>query len=144
VTKENREMAKGRDSEQVKGRGTPGETEGGRRPTGVSPGELGVGPLGQGQRWTAARKREVVLRLLRGEPLDLVSRELGVEIYRLEKWRDAALAGMEEALKARNGDPLKAELDTAMQRIGELSMENELLWVRVRRPGPLAKRRSKK
>ena len=127
------------------GRGTPGETEGGRRPTGVSPGEIGVGPLGQGQRWTAARKREVVLRLFRGEPLDLVSRELGVELYRLEKWRDAALAGMEEALKARNGDtPSRPELDTAMQRIGELTMENELLWVRVRRPGPLAKRRSKK
>ena len=137
-------MAKGRDNDQVMGRGTPGETEGGRRPTGVSPGEIGVGPLGQGQRWTAARKREVVLRILRGESLDLVSRELGVELYRLEKWRDAALAGMEEALKARNGDPLKAELDTAMQRIGELTMENELLWVRVRRPGPLAKRRSKK
>ena len=137
-------MGKGRDSEQVMGRGTPGETEGGRRPTGVSPGEIGVGPLGQGQRWTAARKREVVLRLFRGEPLDLISREVGVELYRLEKWRDAALAGMEEALKARNGDPLKAELDTAMQRIGELTMENELLWVRVRRPGPLAKRRSKK
>lgn len=137
-------MAKGQDNDQVMGRGTPGETEGGRRPTGVSPGEIGVGPLGQGQRWTAARKREVVLRLFRGEPLDLVSRELGVELYRLEKWRDAALAGMEEALKARNGDPLKAELDTAMQRIGELTMENELLWVRVRRPGPLAKRRSKK
>ena len=137
-------MAKGRDNDQVMGRGTPGETEGGRRPTGVSPGETGVGPLGQGQRWTAARKREVVLRIFRGEPLDLLSRELGVELYRLEKWRDAALAGMEEALKARNGDPLKAELDTAMQRIGELTMENELLWVRVRRPGPLAKRRSKK
>ena len=137
-------MAKGRDNDQVMGRGAPGETDGGRRPTGVSPGEIGVGPLGQGQRWTAARKREVVLRLFRGEPLDLLSRELGVELYRLEKWRDAALAGMEEALKARNGDPLKAELDTAMQRIGELTMENELLWVRVRRPGPLAKRRSKK
>lgn len=137
-------MAKGRDNDQVMGRGAPGETEGGRRPTGISPGEIGVGPLGQGQRWTAARKREVVLRLFRGEPLDLLSRELGVELYRLEKWRDAALAGMEEALKARNGDPIKAELDTAMQRIGELTMENELLWVRVRRPGPLAKRRSKK
>ena len=137
-------MPKGRDNDQVMGRGTPGETEGGRRPTGVSPGEIGVGPLGQGQRWTAARKREVVLRIFRGEPLDLLSRELGVELYRLEKWRDAALAGMEEALKARNGDPLQAELDTAMQRIGELTMENELLWVRVRRPGPLAKRRSKK
>jgi hypothetical protein len=134
VTKENREMAKRRGNDQVMGRGTPGETEGGRRPTGVSPGEIGVGPLGQGQRWTAARKRQVVLRLFRGEPLDLVSRELGVELYRLEKWRDAALAGREDALKARNGDPLKAELDTAMQRIGELTMENELLWVRVRLP----------
>ncbi len=120
-------MAKGRDNDQVMGRGTPGETEGGRRPTGVSPGEIGVGPLGQGQRWTAARKREVVLRLFRGELLDPVSRELGVELYRLEQWREDALAGMEEALKA--------ELDTAMQRIGELTMENELLWVRVRRPG---------
>jgi hypothetical protein len=47
----------------------------------------------------------VVLRLFRGEPLDLVSRELGVEIYRLEQWREDALAGREETLKARNGDP---------------------------------------
>jgi transposase len=51
---------------------------------------------------------------------------------------------MEEALKARNDDPLKGELDNAMKRLGELPVENELLWVRVRRPGPLAKRRSKK
>jgi hypothetical protein len=91
--------------------------------------------LAQGQRWTAARKREVVLRIFRGESLEFLSRELSVELYRLEKWRDAALAGMEEALKARNGDPLQAELDTAMQRIGDLTMENELLWARVRRPG---------
>ena len=74
--------------------------------------------------------------------MELLSRELGVEVYRLEKWRDAALAGMEEALKARNGDPLKGELDNALK--GELTMENELLWARVRRPGPLAERRSKK
>jgi transposase len=73
-----------------------------------------VGPLGQGQHSTAARKREVVLHLFRGEPLDLVFRELGAKLHWMEKWRDAALAGMEEALKARNGDPLKAELDTAM------------------------------
>ena len=103
-----------------------------------------MGALGQGQRWTAVRKREVVLRLFRGEPLELLSRELGVELYRLGKWRDAALRGMEEALKARNGDPLKAELDTAMQRIGKLTMENELLWGRVRRPGPLANWRWRK
>jgi len=137
-------MAKGRDGDQVRGEVSPGGTEGGRRPTGVPPGQVSVGPLGQGQRWTAPRKREVVLRLLRGEPLELLSRELGVELYRLEKWRDAALAGMEEALKTRNGDPLQAELDQALKRLGELTMENELLWARVRRPGPLAKRRSKK
>ena len=137
-------MAKEQEVDQVRGDVSPGGTEGGRRPTGVPPGAVAARPLAQGQRWTAARKREVVLRILRGEPLELLSRELGVELYRLEKWRDAALVGMEEALKARNGDPLKAELDTAMQRIGELTMENELLWVRVRRPGPLAKRRSKK
>ena len=86
----------------------------------------------------------MVLRLFRGEPLDLLSREFAVELYRLEQWRDATLAGVEEALKVRNGDSLKAELDTAMQHIGELTMENELLWGRVRRPSPLAKRRSKK
>ena len=46
-----------------------------------SPGQaLPAGPLGLGQRWTVARKREVVLRLLRGEPVELLSRQLGVEI----------------------------------------------------------------
>jgi len=137
-------MSRDVEGEQVRGEVSPGGTEGGRRPTGVPPGEVAGRPLAQGQRWTAPRKREVVLRIFRGEALDLLSRELGVELYRLEKWRDAALAGMEEALKARNGDPLKAELDNAMKRLGELSMENELLWARVRRPGPLAQRRSRK
>jgi hypothetical protein len=103
-----------------------------------------VGPLAPGQRWTVTKKREVVLRIFRGESLDSLSRELGVEIYRLEKWRDAALGGIDVALKSRNEDPLKAEYDSAMKRVGELTMENELLWQRVRRPGPLAKRRSKK
>ena len=40
-----------------------------------------------------------------GEPLDGLSRELGVEIYRLEAWRERALAGMEIGLKARQGEP---------------------------------------
>ena len=118
-------------------------SEGGRRPTGGTTVECS-GPLMKGQRWTSPRKREVVLRILRGEPLNALSRELGVEIYRLEQWRDAALAGMDEGLKSRIGDPLQAELDSAMKRIGELTMETELLWARVRHPGPLAKRRSKK
>ncbi|PLY01020.1 MAG: IS3 family transposase, partial [Desulfuromonas sp.] len=47
-------------------------------------------------------------------------------------------------LKKRQGDPVQVELNQAMRRIGELTMENELLWERVKKPGPLAKRRSSK
>jgi hypothetical protein len=84
----------------------------------------------------------VVLRVLRGESLETLSRELGVEPYRLAEWREKALLGIDTALKVRDGDPTQAALDTAMQRIGELTMANELLWERVRKPGPLPKRRS--
>nr|WP_313903090.1 hypothetical protein [Geoalkalibacter halelectricus] len=102
------------------------------------------GPLAEGQRWSAGRKREVVLRMLRGESVDALSRELNIEIYRLEQWREKALSGIDESLKNRQNDPVQAELSQAMRRIGELTMENELLWERVRKPGPLAKRRSSK
>ena len=99
-------------------------------------------PLGPKQRWSARRKREVALRLLRGEALEAVSREVGVEVYRLEQWRDKALAGMDEALKERGGDPLQGELDEAKRCIGELSMECELLRreQELRRPFPRKKR----
>lgn len=96
------------------------------------------------KRWSANRKKEVVLRLMRGEPVDALSRELGVEIYRLEEWHQKALQGIESALKAREGDPLAAELDAAFKRIGEITMENELLREKARRAHPLAPRRSKK
>src|SRR3954469_16616182 len=33
----------------------------------------GAGPLAPGQRWSLARKHEVVLRLMRGEPVEAVS-----------------------------------------------------------------------
>jgi transposase len=103
-----------------------------------------VGPLAPGQRWSLARKREVALRLLRGEPIEALSRELGVEVYRLERWKEKALAGLDAGLKEREGDPVQAQLDAAMRRIGELSMENELLHARIERPGPLGGRRSKR
>jgi hypothetical protein len=96
------------------------------------------GPLGPKERWSAGRKRDVVLRLLRGEPVDALSREVGVEIYRLEQWREKALLGIDEALRDRTGDPLLTELDSAKRHIGELSMENELLRRErhLRRPLP--------
>lgn len=62
-----------------------------------------------------------------GELLDAVSREPGVEIYRLEAWRDQVLEGMKSAVKKRDGDPLIEELKTVKQHIGELTMEMEIL-----------------
>ena len=131
-----------RTTEQNKG---PGTTEGGRRPTEVVPGaaaatENRVRP----KRWTASRKRDVVLRIFRGESLADLSRELGVEIYRLEEWREAALNGLQEGLKARAGDPLRAELNAAKKHIGELSMENELLRERCRRQDSFRKGKSRR
>jgi len=77
------------------------------------------------QRWSATRKREIVLRLLRGEALDVVSREIGVEVYRLERWRDKALAAMDAGLKERtDDDPVQAGLDAAHKRVGELRLDN--------------------
>ena len=88
----------------------------------------------QVKRWNARRKQEVVMRLMRGEPVDKVSREVGIEIYRLEEWRSRALAGMENALRERgNNDPVVAELRAAQRCIGELTMENSLLRERVKK-----------
>jgi hypothetical protein len=123
---------------------TPGAAEGARRATGAAPGVVTAGPLAPGQRWSLVRKREVALRLLRGEPFGALSRELGVEIYRLEGWREKALAGIDSGLRERDGDPLQDELSAAVKRVGELSMEVELLKERCRRNSPLASRRSRR
>lgn len=99
---------------------------------------------GAPRRWSARRKAEAVIRLLRGEPLDAVSRDLGVEVYRLEAWREQAVRGMEAALRERGGNPATAELAAAMKRIGELTMEAELLRARCETRGPFHGRRSRR
>lgn len=123
---------------------------GGRSPSTLSTGcastaaaeAPGTGPLAPGQRWSVARKRGVVLRLLGGESMELLSRELGVPVYKLERWCMKAEAGLEGALKEREADTADGELGAAMRRIGELSMEVELLRAKMERtPGPLARRR---
>ena len=128
----------------------PVGSEGGRSPSALSPGQSGtvqtaarLGPLAPGRRWSVARKREVVLRLLRGESAELLSRELGLPLFKLEQWRRKAEAALEGALKEREADSADGQLTAALQRIGELSMENELLRARIGRPDPLARRRSR-
>jgi transposase len=129
----------------------PVVSEGGHSPSTLSTGQgvaaakggTPLGPLAPGQRWSAARKREVVLRLMRGEAAELLSRELSLPVFKLEHWRQKAEAALEGALKDREADPADGQLAAALQRIGELSMENELLRAKMERAGPLGRRRSR-
>ncbi len=131
--------------------GGPVVSAGGRGPSTLSTGRAAPSaaiapqrsPLAPGQRWSVGRKREVVLRLMCGEPAELLSRELGLPIFKLEHWRQKAEASLLGALKEREADPADGQLAAALQRIGELSMAVELLRARIERPGPLGRRRSR-
>ena len=115
----------------------PGLLEGARSATGSEP-----GAAAEVKRWSVGRKKEVVLRLLRGEPVDAISRAVSVPIYKLEHWRDRALAGIDAGLKERENDPVERQLAEANRRIGELVMEVEILQKERRASRPLVGRRS--
>ena len=70
------------------------DPQGGRSPTAESASRQDKA------RWSSRRKTEVVLRLLRGEILDALSRELGVSSARLAEWRDEAIPAMQGGLQA--------------------------------------------
>ena len=101
------------------------------------------------KRWSAKRKQEVVLRLLKGESLDALSRETGVPAGDLSGWRDEFLEAGQAGLKRRSDDPkvdaLERELKRTRAKLGELMMDKELLEIRVARfegEAPSPKRRS--
>jgi len=97
-------------------------------------------------RWSKERKLEVVLRLLRGESVDAISREVGIESYRLEQWKEEALVAMKGGLGTRRKqDPVQEKLDAALKRVGELTMDMELMQIRCKRSGvsPFVRGRSK-
>ncbi len=77
-------------------------------------------------RWSAQRKQEVVLRLLRGESLDLLARETGQPAGRISAWREDFLAAGREGLKARPRPAEERELAEAQRKIGELSMDLDI------------------
>src|SRR6187455_1219430 len=61
-------------------------------------------PSGERGRWSSRRKMEVVLRALRGEDLDALSRELGVTAGTIAQWREQFVAGGQAAVKSRPVD----------------------------------------
>jgi transposase len=104
--------------------------------------------LGRGGRMSRPRKMQAVLRLRRGEDLELVSRTLGVTAATLSGWRDEFLAGGEAALASKPTDATALEAERMKAKLGELMLERELLKEQVARleagSGPLLRRRSRR
>jgi len=102
--------------------------------------------LGRGGRMSRPRKREAVLRLLRGEDLELVSRSLGVTAATLAGWRDDFLAAGAAALTSRPTDGQNLENQRLKAKLGEVMLERELLVEKIavlETERPLARRRSR-
>lgn len=86
-------------------------------------------------------------RLLRGEPLEVVARELNVTVSRLSKWRERALAGATSAMKERERDERDEEIARLKAKVGEITMANELLEEKIAAlegKHSLARRRSRR
>ena len=102
-----------------------------------------AGP-GRGGRMSRQRKRDAVLRLLRGEDLETVSRGLGSTAATLTALRDAFLAAGETSLASRPAEGEELESGRLKARLGEMLLECELLEAKIaalEEGRPLARRR---
>ena len=102
---------------------------------------------GRARRMTAMRKQEAVLRVLRGEPLETVAREVCVTVADLSGWRDRFLDGGAASLKSRPRDDRDDRISQLQAKLGEITMDNELLYEKIARMEagrPLGRRRSRK
>lgn len=116
----------------------PGEAE--------RPQESGAAAPGRGGRMSRQRKTVAVLRLLRGEDLELVSRSLGVTAATLTNWRDAFLAAGEAALTTKPTTGEALENNRLKARLGAALIERDLLSEKIailESGRPLARRRLK-
>ena len=108
--------------------------------------ELGATALGRGGRMSRQRKTAAVLRLLRGEDLETVSRELGVTAARLTGWQNAFLAGGEAALTIRAATSEELESERLKAKLGAALIERDLLNEKIallEAGRPFARRRRK-
>lgn len=99
------------------------------------------------RRLTAARKQEAVLRVLRGEAVELVARSFEATAADVSSWRDAFLEAGSSGLKQRPRDARDDEIDRLRAKVGEITMDNELLYEKIAKMEsghPFARRRSKR
>ncbi len=104
-----------------------------------------VGP-GRGGRMSRRRKAAAVLRLLRGEDLETVSRSLGITAATLSGWREAFLAAGEAAMAGRPDGGEALEGARLKAKLGEVMVERDLLHAKIaalEAGRPLGRRRRK-
>ena len=104
---------------------------------------VGVG-LGRGGRMSRQRKCDAVLRLLRGEDLETLSRALGVTAATLIGWQDSFLAAGEASLAVGGPRGEALESERLKAKLGEMLLERELLEAKIaalEANRPLARRR---
>ena len=123
-----------------------GETRnGGSRPGAAErPQESGAAAPGRGGRMSQQRKSAAVLRLLRGEDLETVSRSLGVTAATLSGWREAFLAAGEAALSTKPASGEELESERLKAKLGAALIERDLLHEKIallEANRPLARRR---
>lgn len=84
-------------------------------------------------RFSSCKKMDVGLRVLRGDDLDVVSREAGITAATVSEWRDQFLARGQAGLKSRATDGRDDELARLKALVGELTMRLELSREAVQR-----------
>lgn len=125
----------------------PGTPEASAPTTRASHAGGGGAEAGAGRRFSARKKLTAVQRLMRGESLEAVSRELSVPAHRLSDWRDRVLLAAEGALKERERDARDDEIARLKTKVGEITMANELLHTKIDKleaGRPLVGRRSRR
>jgi transposase-like protein len=86
-------------------------------------------------RWSAGAKADAVLRVLRGESIEQVSRECRISAAELIQWRDEFIEGGKHALKTKPGDLTEDRLKQAHAKIGDLSMRLEIAETYFKKKG---------
>ena len=75
-------------------------------------------------RWSSRKKGEAVLRLLRGESVDSLSRELSVTVEALSRWREEFIEAGLAGLKGKTVED--ARIAKLEKKIGQQAMLLEL------------------
>lgn len=83
------------------------------------------------QRWTAKRRKEVVLELLRGQTTAAeAARKHGLTVAEVQEWHEKALLAMENGLRShpKDEEALREEqIKRLKQKVGDLVMDLDVL-----------------